>query len=87
MAQSLPDTVLSLRTRSCSEDGLNILAFTVDSVFSVEQDREWIAGLQRVSGANWNTIINSVQFNKLNSVFSGNNVIPSSRSCKFFIRY
>ena len=87
MSQSLPDTILSIRTRSCSEDGLNILDFAVDPGFSVEQDNEWLAGLQRVSGANWNTIINSVQFNKLNSVFSGNNVRPSSRSCKFFIRY
>ena len=87
MAQSLPDTVLSLRTRSCSEDGLNILDFAVDPGFSVEQDREWSAGIQRVAGANWNTIISSVKFNKLNSVFSGKNVRPSSRSCKFFIRY
>lgn len=87
MSQSLPDTVLSIRTRSCREDGLNILDFTVGSAFSVEQDNEWITGLQRVPEANWNTVINSVQFNKLNSVFSGNNVRPSSRTCKFFIRY
>lgn len=87
MSQSLPDTVLSTRTRSCREDGLNILDFTVGSAFSVEQDKEWINGLQLVTGVNWNTVINSVQFNKLNSVFSGNNVRPSSRTCKFFIRY
>lgn len=87
MSQSLPDTVLSLRTRSCDKSGVNILDFAVDPGFAVEQDREWSAGIQRVSGANWNTIINSVKFNKLNSVFSGKNVRPSSRSCKFFIRY
>lgn len=69
------------------ERGLNILDFAVAPGFSVEQDREWIVGLQGVSGVNWNTVISSVQFNKLNSVFSGNNVRPSSRTCKFFIRY
>lgn len=69
------------------ERGLNILDFAVAPGFSVEQDREWSRGLQSVSGANWHTILNSIQFNKLNSVFSGDNVIPTSRSCKFFIRY